>query len=99
MDDSKECLVRWEEGRATSEGVALHHALTCVLRKNLNDTTAIAAGSNVPLEITTSSIEDSVELVRHQFIGREDTERGGISVEEMMISRGERREKRATLTL
>lgn len=74
VDDSKECLVRWEEGRATSEGVALHHALASVLRQNLNNTTAIAAGSNVPLEVTTGGIEDSVELVRHQFIGREDTE-------------------------
>ena len=51
MHNAQERLVTGEETSPTSEGVALEHTLAGVLRQDLNDTTTLGTGSDIPLEV------------------------------------------------
>ena len=51
-----------------------------MLGQYLNDTTTFGAGGYVPLEITTAVIENGIQLVGDEFVGREDAERFGVPI-------------------
>ena len=74
VDDAEEGLVRGEETGTASEGVALEHTLAGVLGEDLDHTTALGAGGNIPLEVATGVAEGSIELVGDKLIGGEDAE-------------------------
>ena len=78
VDDAEERLVRGEETGTASESVALEHALAGVLRQDLNDTTTLGTGSDIPLEVAGGVAEGSVELVGDELIGGEDAEGLGV---------------------
>ena len=74
VDDAEEGLVTWEETSSSGKGITLKHALASVLRQKLNDTSALRARSDIPLEVTAAISKDGVKLVRDELVGREDTE-------------------------
>lgn len=74
VHDAEEGFVAGEEPRSSGECVALQHSLTGVFGKDLDDTSALAARGDIPLEITAGFLEDGVQLVGDQFVRREDAE-------------------------
>ena len=74
VNDAEEGLVTREETGPAGQGVTLEHALAGVLGQDLDDTTAIGTGGDIPLEVTAAMAEDCVELVGDELIRREDTE-------------------------
>ena len=76
VDNAEEGLVTGEQACPSSEGVSLKHTLTSVLRKHLNNTSTLSATSDIPLEVTPirGTIKDSIQLVGHELIRRENTE-------------------------
>ena len=74
VDDAEEGLVTREETGPAGQGVTLEHALAGVLGQDLDDTTAVLTGGDIPLEVTATMTEDRIELVGDELIGREDTE-------------------------
>ena len=78
MYNTKEGLVTREQAGPTCQGVALKHTLASMLRQHLNDTSTFATAGDIPLEVTSCGFEVSVELVRYQLVGREDTEGLGV---------------------
>ena len=45
-----------------------------MLREDLNDAPALGARRDIPLEVATAFVEDSVKLIRDEFVRREDPE-------------------------
>ena len=78
VNDTEESLVAREKGGTSGESVALHHALAGMLRQDLDDTSTFGTTSNIPLEVTSGAAEDGIQLVGHEFVGREYTEGGWI---------------------
>lgn len=74
MHDTQERLVRGEETSPAREGVALKHTLARMFGQDLDDSSTLVPGSDIPLEVTSAVTKDGVELVGDELIGREDTE-------------------------
>lgn len=63
LNDTEERLVGGEETRATSEGVALQHALASMLGEDFDDASTLPARSDVPLEVTAGDTQSRVKLI------------------------------------
>jgi hypothetical protein len=85
-DDTEESFVTGEHACAASQCVALKHTLTHVLAQNLDDTAALGTRSDIPLEVAARITENSVQFVRFEFVGREYTERVGVSVPSALVT-------------
>jgi hypothetical protein len=83
LHDTEETFVRREETVSTSEGVALQPTLQSVLGEHLNDSTTVVGGLGVPLEIPVGDLETLVKLVGGEFVGREDSERLGVHLDDL----------------
>ena len=57
-----------------------------MLGQNFDDTTALLARVDVPLEVASAMAEDGVELVRHELVGGEDAERARVPAQKQLVS-------------
>ena len=74
VHDTEERFVTREETSPTRESIALKHTLARMFGQDLNDSSTLVSRSDIPLEVTSAVTKDSVELVGHELIRREDTE-------------------------
>ena len=72
VNDAQEALIAGEDSSSAGQCVALHEALTSMLAEDLDDSPPSSIGELIPLEIASRMLEDSINLIAHQFIWREE---------------------------
>jgi len=69
VDNAYESLVRREETRPSCECISLEHTLTGVFGEDFDNSPSLGTTSDIPLKISPSDIEYSIELIRNQLVG------------------------------
>lgn len=67
---TQKTLVTGEDSSSSSKSIALKKALAGVFTEDLNNSTTLSMGELIPLEITSSMVEDSIEFVAYKLIWR-----------------------------
>lgn len=84
VHDAQERLVAGEDGGTASQCVALHEALAVMLRQHLDHSSAVRPRVLVPLEVALGVVEDGVQLVALQFVGRKEPDGLGVLLEHLV---------------